>query len=251
MPRYAAESSSAWSIRLCRSRANVAKSARTGRRSSSVHGRLGRRERDEQAERCEHRVDRERRSHRRQLAERRDPDHGACDEERRDEVEAELRRQRGRVDRDLVPRRRADSGHGQHERRADREPGGDDAQREPVDGHAAPGELRRRGEDERGADRERQEVRGDEEPHRDEHALGRKREAAGELELHPRGDGVADDRDHQRSERQRPIRGEEQQRGGDRQEQRGEQDRRRVALEMPRRARPAQLDDRVVAPLVG
>ena len=162
----------------------------------------------------------------------------------------ELRGERGHVHRRAVPcrRDRLPGGQREDERGSDRMPRRDHVEREPVDRHAASNELRRRGEQEGGTDRERQQMGRHEKPHRHEHALGRERESAGELELHAGRDRVARNGHDERSDRQVAIRREnEDHRDGGDEEGSGEQAGRVAAIETPRCAGPSELDDRVVA----
>ena len=200
----------------------------------------------EQSERCERRVHRERRQHRPELAERRDADDRPAEHEPARVVERELGSDRAGVHRCIPPCRRVHMGEREHERRPDRMPGGGDADREPVDRHAPAHEVRHGAEQERRAHEQRQRARRHEEPHGDEHALGRDGEAAGELELHAGGERVAEHR-HAGGERRecaRARQGERCERRDD--EERGEQAGRVPARERARRARSAERDDRLV-----
>jgi hypothetical protein len=172
--------------------------------------------------------------------------------ERGGEVEDELQGERGHADGSDVPGRRPRPGKSQHERRTSRVPRADGEERQPVHRHPPLDELRNGAEDQAAENRKRKHARREEEPHCDEDALGRDGVAAGELELHTRCEGVAEDGYDQSHGRDVPVT----RRDGDRRRGEHEEGARHEAGRVPprqmaRRARATELDQRVVAQPVG
>ena len=200
---------------------------------------------DQQPEWSEQRVDCIGGSDRLQLLDGREPENRPGDDERCGEVEQQLGAEGGDVQRRVTPGRGPRSEE-EDEGRPDGVPRTDDDERKPVDRHPFPRDLRRHAEDERAADDERQQPWRQQEPHRHEHALGRYGVARAELELHPGGGCITEDRHEERFEREGSVLGEEDEPDRDQREERREDPGRMRTGEVACRLRAAVLDERLV-----
>ena len=202
MPRYAWLSSSAWSIRLRRSRAKKAK-----RPSSGTTRRIAKRlvvghDREKEAGGREGGVDEVHGRGEAELSEHRDVERVAGPDGGAGEVECELGEQHEPQQGQHRPGRRRLAGHGENERRPERMPGAEDFEERALAVHAPAREVERRAKKEAERDAERHQRHGQQEEHRHEHDL----RGYGEARARPRTRPARPGRRRRREGRARPAR---------------------------------------------